>query len=365
MDGRIRIAEEVKEMKAAESLVGLDLDGGWHVDRLVEQGAGGTGGYSSTSYFVSRKGGERAFLKALDFSSALEDEDPSGKLYALTSAYEHERSLLRQCEDKRLRRVVVPVADGTAKVSEIFKPLDRVPYLIFPMAKGNIRDEVERWKKFDKKFHLAWALRSLHQTSVGLQELHGLGIAHQDVKPSNVVVFEVEGSKLTDLGSASQVGNPSQSDKRFITGDVRYAVPEQWYGWSQSPDFSNRYLVDLFRLGSLIFFFFADCSAADTIQLKLSMMYGREFTRSDFISDLPYMQHAFEEGIHDLRKLVEELGGDLTNEIVMIAQQLCEPDPQRRGDPRARVAEYRRQHDLQAYISRFDRLAKTAEIRMI
>jgi len=359
------MAKGVKEMKAAESLVGLDLDGGWHVDESVARTGKGTGGYSSTSYFVSKKGGERAFLKALDFSSALEDEDPAGKLYALTSAYEHERSLLRQCKDKRLRRVVVPIADGTAKVSDIFKPLDRVPYLIFPKAEGNIRDEVERWKKFDRKFHLAWALRSLHQTSVGLQELHGLSIAHQDVKPSNVVVFEVEGSKLTDLGSASQVENPSRSDKSFIAGDVRYAVPEQWYGWSQSPDFSNRYLIDLFRLGSLIFFFFADCSAADAIQSKISIMYGKEFMRSDFVSDLPYMQYAFEEGIHDLRKLVEKLGGDLTDEIVMIAQQLCEPDPKRRGDPRARAAAYRQQHDVQAYISRFDRLATTAEIRMI
>jgi len=141
--------------------------------------------------------------------------------------------------------------------------------------------------------------------------------------------------------------------------------PEQWYGWSQSPDFENKYLVDLYRLGSMIFFFFADCSAMDAIQLKLSHKFGKEFTRSDFISDLAYMQHAFEESLNDLRTLVGEIAGELTDEIVMIAQQLCEPDPRYRGDPRARAEEYRRQHDIQAYISRFDRLARTAEIRMI
>ncbi len=94
-------------------------------------------------------------------------------------------------------------------------------------------------------------------------------------------------------------------------------------------------------------------------------MYEKEFVKSDYISDLPYIQHAFEEALSDLRRIVEKIGGDLTDEIVMIAEQLCEPDVRRRGDPRARAAKYRRQYDVQAYISRFDRLAKIAEIRMI
>ena len=352
---------EVKEMKPAENLVGLELDGGWHVDELKERTKEGTGGYSSISYLASNKEGKKAFLKALDFYAVLNEENPTSRLYILLSAYETERNLLHQCKDKRLRRVVVPLADGTAKAPGNWGPLENVPYLIFPMATGDIRKEIARWKKFD----LAWALRSLHHSAVGLQELHGMGVAHQDIKPSNVLVFPVEGSKLTDLGSASQVGKPSQSDKKFIPGDVSYATPEQWYGWSQSPDFSNRYIVDLYRLGGLIFFFFAKCSATEAIQLKISIKHEKGFMRSDFISDLPYMQYAFEEVLHDLHKLVETLAGDLTDEIVMIAQQLCEPDPRRRGDPRARAAAYRQQHDVQAYISRFDRLARTAEIRMI
>ena len=118
-------------MKAAEALEGLDLDGGWHVDKRVDKTSKGTGGYSSISYYASNKEGVKAFLKALDFSSAFQDGDPTRKLHELTSAYEHERNLLHQCKDKKLRHVVVPLADGTAKVSDIFKPLDRVPYLIF------------------------------------------------------------------------------------------------------------------------------------------------------------------------------------------------------------------------------------------
>lgn len=352
-------------MKPAEALEGLDLDGGWHVKERIKKQAKGTGGYSSISYLAINREGKEAFLKALDFSSAVQSDDISRSLLELTSAYEHERSLLHQCKDKKLRHVVVPLADGTAKLSDIFGELSRVPYLIFPKATGDIRSEVERWREFEKRFDLAWALRSLHHSSIGLQELHGMNIAHQDVKPSNVLVFPDKLSKLTDLGSASQVGKPSKSDREMIPGDISYAAPEQWYSWSPSGDFENRYLVDLYRLGSLVFYFFADCSATDAVQLKISIKYGREFVRSDFSGDLPYIEHAFEESLSDLRILVGEIAGDLTEEIVLIAQQLCDPDPRRRGDPSARAAKYRRQYDVQAYVSRFNMLARKAEYRMI
>ena len=352
-------------MIAAEDLKGLDLEGGWHVDARVAKSAKGTGGYSSISYWASNRKGEKAFLKAIDLSSALQDDDLMGRLNVLTEAYLHECNLLRQCKDKRLRRVVMPITEGLAKVSEIYKPLDRVPYIIFPKADGSIREVVERWRDFEKKFDLAWALRCLHHSATGLQELHGMNIAHQDVKPSNILFYPVEGSKITDLGSASQVGNPSGSDRWRVAGDPRYTTPEQWYGWSQSAGFEDRYLVDLYRLGSLIFFFFSNISAMDALQLKLSSKYRKDFIKSDFISDLPYLQYAFKESLDGLRESVEETAGDLTDQIIMIAGQLCDPDPQRRGDPRARVAKYRKQHDMQAYVSRFNTLARRAELRMI
>lgn len=359
------MVKEVNDMKPAEALEGLKLDGSWHVDKIVKKAPKGTGGYSSVSYHVSNEDGRQAFLKALDFSSAVQDEDPSKTLLELTSAYEHERNLLSQCKKRSLKHVVVPLADGVAKVSSIHAPIDRMPYLIFEIAKGDIRGEKEEWLEFEKKFDLAWALRCLHQSAIGVQELHTMNIAHQDIKPSNVLVFPTEGSKLTDLGSASQAGNPSRSDEMRVAGDIRYAVPEQWYGWNQPEGFEGRYVVDLYRLGGLLFFFFADCSATDAIQLKISAKYGTEFTKTDFVSDLPYLQYAFEESLTGLRASVEEWAGKLADEIVIIAQELCNPDPRLRGDPTARAAAHRRQYDIQAYVSRFDRLARKAEMRMV
>lgn len=348
-------------MRPAECLVGLDLQGGWHVTSIVYRPPTATGGKFSVGYSVVNKQGQKAYLKALDFSAAFQSPDPARELESLTKAYNFERDLLAKCKENKFDRVVVPIVDGWVKVPGNFGDLGNVAYLIFALAEGDIRSEVERWKKFD----VAWVLRSLHHSAVGLKQLHSAGIAHQDLKPSNVLVFHKEGSKLSDLGRASHISTPAVTDKFAIPGDVGYAPPEQWYVWRNPPDFSARYMADLYHLGSLIFFFFMNCSARAAISFKISQKHAKNFTPSDFIQDLPYIQSAFVESIDELRKYVKESAGDLAEEIVMVAQQLCEPDPRRRGDRKVLRTAYVPHYDLQPCISRFDRLAKLAERRMI
>ncbi len=153
-------------------------------------------------------------------------------------------------------------------------------------------------------------------------------------------------------------------DLTEMPGDEGYAPPEQLYGWHDEKDFSFRYLADLFQLGSLLFFYFLSCSAAQMIQLKLSEKHEKKFSRTDFVHDLPYIQYAFGESITDLKSSVQQYANDLTDEIVTIARQLCEPDPRLRGDRKVLASSFVQQHDLQPYISRFDRLSKTVEKRI-
>jgi hypothetical protein len=150
----------------------------------------------------------------------------------------------------------------------------------------------------------------------------------------------------------------------MIPGDIGYAPPEQRYGWQYAPGFNSRYLSDLYLMGSLVFFYFGKCSATQAIHLKISQSHNKDFTNSDFLQDLPYIQHAFAEVLAELRTSIRDFAGNSTDEIIMITRQLCEPDPRRRGDPRI-VGSMMPQHDLQSYISRFDRLARRAELHLI
>ncbi|MFH0961045.1 MAG: protein kinase [Pseudomonadota bacterium] len=347
-------------MRPAECLEGLDLPDGWHVNSIIYRPLASTGGKFSVGYHVTNADGRNAYLKALDFSSAFNTPDPPRALQPMVSAYNFERDLLSKCRERKLRRVVIPLSDGTVQAPGNFGELGKVSYIIFELAAGDIRNEVTNWQEFD----LAWSLRSLHHTATGLRQLHSTGIAHQDLKPSNVLVFPEEGSKVTDLGRASYVHSPSQVDGLQIPGDVGYAPPEQWYGWQHSPDFDSRFVADLYLLGSLVFFYFCNCSVTAAIQLKLSKAHGRDFIRSGFLQDLPYIQSAFSDALVDLRSAVASFAVGLTDEVIMIANQLCEPDPRRRGDPKALSSKVTK-HDLQPYISRFDRLARHAELRML
>jgi len=347
-------------MRPAECLEGLSLPGNWRVISILRRPNTSTGGRFSVGYKVERSDGKTAYLKALDFSSAFQSSDPSRALEDLTSAYNFERDLLKKCEGQRLKRVVTPLADGSININAGFGPLNNVMYIIFELAEGDIRGQVEKWRQFD----LAWVLRSMHHSAVGLQQLHSVGIAHQDIKPSNILVFLEEGSKVADLGRASSTHCESGVDQLQIPGDFSYSPPEQWYGWRHSTEFCSRYLYDLFLLGSLVYFYFLKCSANQAINMKISKMHNKSFVRSDFLHDLPYIQNAFVESLEDLEKVVREVAGELTKEIIMIVKQLCEPDPRKRGDPKV-LQSKRPPHDIQAYISRFDRLAFQAERQIL
>src|SRR5438045_2475021 len=174
----------------AALMTGLTLPEGWTVVSAIPRAPGATGGNFSVGYLVRNAAGEEAFMKALDYSRALQSADPARVLQAMTEAYNFERDVLKKCRDKKMSRVVTAIADGSIQVPTPNGP-QVVQYIIFEKADCDCRNFINTSNFFD----VAWALRSLHHIATGLRQMHINDMANQDLKPSNVLVFRQNSSK--------------------------------------------------------------------------------------------------------------------------------------------------------------------------
>lgn len=345
-------------MNPAECLVGLNLDRGWLVTSKVTRRPNSTGGFFSVCYLVENSDGRKCFLKAIDFSAALQAPDFSTALEELARAYNFERNLLNKCKDQTLRRIVTPIDDGSVVVVGNPSPLNKVSYLIFEKAEGDVRNQQALLDGFD----LAWCMRSLHHVTTGLRQLHQKGIAHQDLKPSNVLEFSDQGFKIADLGRATDKNVSADHDSFKVPGDPTYAAPDLFYDVPGVNGFEKRQASDLYHLGSLTFFFFSALPITTAVRLKLlNGPLGIQLTGADFDSDLPILQNAFGEVLQDLYPILQEKAGVLAPEIHSILRELCEPDPRVRGDKREQFFKHVGRFNLERYISGFDNLAIRAE----
>lgn len=305
---------------AAAQLEGLTLLNGWKVIRYLRRDERASGGHFSFSYLVERDGQE-GFLKAFDFSEAFEPgQDTIKFLQMLTSAYEHEREVLSLCRDKRLSKVVVAIDHGDVQVPQREGMDGRVFYLIFEMAVGDIRVQVDHTKRFDT----IWSMRALKDACLGLWQVHRQLIAHQDLKPSNVLVYEGEGFRIADFGRSSRKGHEVWYDRANIAGDRNYSPPELLYGFKHS-DFTNRRIgCDLYLLGNLACFLFAGVNMTASIMSRMregdihyrvaingfrkNNMLGGErlayafFAREAVLADHPAAQKIFNEALEKNEK---------------------------------------------------------------
>jgi eukaryotic-like serine/threonine-protein kinase len=81
-----------------------------------------------------------------------------------------------------------------------------------------------------------------------LEAAHRAGIVHRDVKPSNVLIRDDGGTKLTDFGTASLTGDPELTITGVVVGSPAYMAPEQIRGLEVGPP------TDLWALGATLYF---------------------------------------------------------------------------------------------------------------
>lgn len=234
---------------AAELLLNTTING-WNVVKAIGTYPGMTGGTFSSGYIVEKEG-KQAFLKAMDLHSAL----TKGLTAVQIAVNQHvfEKDILEYCADKRLSGVIRLFESGEVDLHNSGNPLNKIYFLIFELADGDIRRQIASVNIVN----YSWKMQVLQQATVALVQLHGVDIAHQDVKPSNVLGVK-EKYKLGDLGRCSSKKFNAPTDTLPFPGDYSYAPPEYQFQEIPKSYTDQRLGSDAYLLGSLISFLFAN-----------------------------------------------------------------------------------------------------------
>jgi eukaryotic-like serine/threonine-protein kinase len=337
---------------AAHRLLGLTLAPDWKVVRKLDLGDDRTTTEFSVGYEVENAKGERAFCKALDWSSALDSEDFEEEMRRHTQAFLFERDLLDHCRELKMRRVVHAIGSGNVRVEGGSPP--RVSYLLFDIADGDTRDILDQTEIEDFPVSLALA----HHCAVALGQLHRARVTHQDVKPANLLGWrEVAGwsGKLADLGRAFCESMTAPHDGECCPGDTIWAPPELLYAWPNelSRGHWERQLADLYSLGAFICNAFARIPFNAILAIELEREHLWNNWQGGYVAAKSLLVDAHQSAITRMATTIPE---PIRDEIVELVSDMCHPILEQRG-ALARRGGSRSAFVLERYISVLDRLS--------
>ncbi len=176
-------------------------------------------------------------------------------------------------------------------------------------------------------------LKILHQVALGLKALHFNQISHQDLKPSNVLLFGELTAKLGDLGHAHDRSVPRPGTNGIIAGDPGHAPPEQLYGFELTEWTTRRLSSDLYLLGSLVVFMFTNLSLTAQIANQLAPQHHWEAWLGGYVDALPYVRDAWDAAMEEFAASTDQ---SIRDDLVSLTRYLTNPDPESRGHRRAR-----------------------------
>lgn len=339
---------------AAESLLGRTLKNNWEVTKKISAPPGSTGGFFSVCYIVNN-GEHDAFLKAINFNAffTLHKGRPiMDILNEQTAAFNFEKQLLLRCKNKNLSKVAVILDEGEGHFPEFTIP--DVPYLIFEIAEGDVRSHMN----FSIDIETTWKLQSLHNVAVGLKQLHGVGISHQDLKPSNILLYDQSNvSKIRDLGRSLCSDIAAPHDNGGFTGANSYTPPEYLYGYIENDFKKKTGATDIYLLGSLIVYYFTGTNMTALIGKNMDPNFHWTRFGGNFDDVKDYLVNSFYLAIKELKSSVSEKF--LAEGLADVIEICCFPVPERRGFPK-NFSNTRNQYDFNKIVTKLDILLKKA-----
>ncbi len=340
------------KISAAHALTGKTLLTGWFVLDKINPKLGSTGGNFSVCYLVEKED-KKGFMKTLDtlkFVSGYQP-DKTEAMADVLNAYNYEKEILRRCGDKKLSKVSRLLDAGEENFPGFI--LSNVYYMIFEKADDDVRNFIN----FTKSIDTAWKLRSLHNVATGIKQLHSIDISHQDIKPSNLFVYDHITTKVGDLGSSlCQFIRAPHSDLDF-PGDPRYAPPEVFHGYAL-PEWKDKvFAIDCYLLGSMVVFYFTGQNMTALLSQNIDKRIN--ILSYTFEQALPFWIMSFDKSLEIFKDHLNDYPD--SSELIDIINMLCFPDPRKRGHIKT-IKEQGSNFQMTRFVSIFDLLASKAEL---
>ncbi|MDP3246742.1 MAG: hypothetical protein Q8M93_07235 [Polaromonas sp.] len=361
-------APTLPKLTAKDHLEGMTLASGWTLVERLKPSVGSSGGNFGAGYRAT-KGNEIAFVKAIDFVSALEAADPLVALGKLVAEATFEKDVLAYCSERGMTKVLKYLGHEYISGDGTGNPLTNVSCLIMEAGDQDLR----RLINVVGVPPCAWNLQVMKDVSLGLAQLHRGEIAHLDIKPSNVISFrdsvgvnhsnsligsagisaavsgaaaspvpvpslkvkDFKAMKVADLGRVIRKNQAGPFDNRQWPGDRRYQPPERWYGNVPTDWNDSRESADAYMLASLIVYLFTGATLQSLVVPKIPIAFLPGNWTGGYDQDLKsVLTDAHAKVLHDhVEPLVMK---EISAEMMAVLQALAEVDPLKRGDTKAR-----------------------------
>ncbi|MFA6570977.1 MAG: protein kinase [Bacteroidota bacterium] len=340
---------------AADNLLGLTLQTGWKVIAKINRLPNATGSFFSVCYKVEKEG-EICFLKALNFGAFFSNNNGKKNitevLTEMLEAHKYEKRLSELCKKKHASKIIFVKDSGEVNVDGY--TISLVPYLIFDLADGDVRSQINLSNKLD----FTWRLQSLHDIAVGIKQLHQINISHQDIKPSNILLFKQD-SKIGDLGRSLCFDVKSPYDDLAFSGDWNYAPPEIIYQYYEKDMRKRSYAIDCYLLGSILVYYFLGISMTALLMRHIPEPLKYYNWKGTFEEIQPYLINSFSDALIEFSNNIEN--EYFKKELQDLVERLCFPIPDKRGH--IKILNSSNPFNLERVITKFDVLHTKAKIK--
>jgi serine/threonine protein kinase len=203
-------------------------------DRYVLAELIGKGGHSEVYRALDRQGGPNVAVKVL------QDEFAGNEEYSVRLVREH-------------RVMTLLVGSSAVRVRGLATSPDGAVCLVMELLKGRDLDDVlVETEAAGQRMSAGRLIDILSPIVDTLEQAHGLGIIHRDVKPGNIYVLSSETPvdvRLIDFGLAKIKNARPLTRDGMIMGSPSYIAPEVWKGDASILDFR----MDIYSFGAIVF----------------------------------------------------------------------------------------------------------------